>query len=318
MRVRHSVYLVLAAFFWGTTFVAQSVAMDRVEPFTYNMCRDFIGALFLLPLAIRTGRIDPLAVNYRGEAIPGITAPAEERRKNLIRGGLIVGLCMFAAGGFQQVGLGYTTAGKSGFVTALYIVLVPVFALIFFRKKCSPLVWAAVAVAVVGFFFLCVKEDFTVNKGDLITLGGSVVYALHILSVDHFVTRTDGIQLSCFQLVFAGILSTITAFAVETPSLSAIIACAGPILYAGILSSGVAFTLQIVGQKGLNPVTASLLMSLESVISVLAGWIVLGDELTSKEILGCVLVFSGVILAQIPMPGHREKKAPQHPSAEKN
>ncbi|MGI6118484.1 MAG: DMT family transporter [Bilifractor sp.] len=302
IRFRHSLYLILATFFWGTTFVAQSVAMDGLGPFTFNMCRCAVGSLVLLPLGIGTGRIDPLAVNYRGNEIPGLSLPAKERRKNLLKGGVVVGLCMFAASGFQQMGLVYTTAGKSGFVTALYIILVPVISRILFRKKCSPLVWAAVALAVAGFFFLCVRKGFSINKGDLITLCGSCFWALHILSVDHFVQKTNGIQLSCVQMIVSGIGSAVVAGLAETPSWSSIVACTGPILYAGILSSGVGFTLQIVGQKGLNPTTAALLMSLESVISVFAGWIVLGDALTPREILGCALVLAGVILAQLPDP----------------
>ncbi|MEE8885096.1 MAG: DMT family transporter [Eubacteriales bacterium] len=307
VKIRHSLYLLLAAFFWGTTFVAQSVAMDDLGPYTYNMCRCFVGALVLLPLAIYTGRIDPLAVNYRGADIPDVSRSHGERWKSLLTGGIVVGLCMFMAGGLQQVGLVYTTAGKSGFVTALYIVLVPIFSLIFFRKKCSPLVWLAVVLAVVGFFLLCIQSGFTINKGDLITLGGSVFWALHILSVDHFVQKTNGIQLSCVQLVMSGICSGVVMVLFETPTWHSVIACAGPILYAGIFSSGVAFTLQIVGQKGINPTTASLLMSLESVISVISGWLVLGDALTGREILGCVLVFAGVILAQLPDPAVRKK-----------
>ena len=305
VKVRHSIYLVLAAFLWGTTFVAQSVAMKSLGPFTFNMCRDYVGALFLLPLAIASGRIDPLAVNYRGSEIPGVSTPVAERKRMLLISGVVVGLCMFSASGFQQMGLVTTTAGKSGFVTALYIVLVPVIGRIFLKKKCSALVWAAVAIAVVGFYFLCIRENFSINSGDLITLGGSVLFAVHILCVDRFVTKVNGVQMSCLQLLVAGILSTIVAFIFETPSWEAMAVCIGPILYAGILSSGVAFTLQIIGQKGLNPTTASLLMSLESVISALAGWAVLGESLSGRELAGCALVFIGVILAQIPMPSRK-------------
>lgn len=302
VKVRHSIYLVLAAFLWGTTFVAQSVAMKHMEPFTFNMCRDYVGTLFLLPLAIASGRIDPLAVNYRGSDIPGVSRPAAERKRTLLICGAIVGLCMFSASGFQQIGLVSTTAGKSGFVTALYIVLVPVLNRIFLKKKCGWFVWAAVAIAVAGFYFLCIKEDFSVSTGDLITLLGSLIFAVHILCVDSFVTKVNGIQLSCLQLLVAGVLSTIVAFIFETPSWEAVRVCVIPIFYAGILSSGVAFTLQIVGQKGLNPTTASLLMSLESVISALAGWAVLGERLNGRELAGCALVFTGVVLAQIPLP----------------
>lgn len=307
VKARHSAYLLLAAFFWGTTFVAQSIAMQTdIGPFTYNMCRFFLGGIVLLPLAIVNGHHDPYAINFKGESEIELRPSFVERKRNFIIGGAVVGLCIFAAGALQQIGLMYTTAGKSGFVTALYIVIVPIFALLLLRKKCSPLVWIAIAIAVVGFFFLCVTENFSINQGDLITLGGSFIYALHILSVDYFGQRTNGIQLSCSQLFVAGALSAICAFVLETPTVSIIVENASTIAYAGILSSGVAFTLQIVGQRDLHPATASLLMSLESVISVLAGWIILGDVLSSREILGCLLVFTGVVLAQIPWPPEKK------------
>ncbi len=300
VKVRHSTYLLLAAFLWGTTFVAQSIAMETMEPFTYNMCRFFLGAIVLFPFAALTGRIDPKSINYRGKEIPGVTRPVETRRKTLLVGGIVVGICLFFAGGFQQAGMVYTTAGKSGFVTALYIIIVPVIGFLFFHKKVSPLLIAAIGVAIVGFFLLCIKENFTINRGDLITLGASVMFALHITSVDYFSPRTNGIQLSFLQFLIAGALSMIPAFLLETPNLSIILANWGTIGYAGIFSAGIAYTLQIIGQRGLNPTVASLLMSLESVISALAGWIILGDVLTVKELSGCVLVFAGVILAQLP------------------
>lgn len=334
-KMRHSFYLILATIFWGTTFVAQSIAMKYMEPFTYNACRFFVGAAVLLPLVFLAGRRDPLAVNYKGnksgpqaekainetggsvsasevsgkrgtEHSPEIL-PLVQRRKNLLAGGILVGICLFFAGGLQQAGMVYTTAGKAGFITALYIVLVPVLGLLIFRKKCSLIVIPAIAIAIVGFFFLCVKQGSPINRGDLITLVSSVIFAMHILTVDYFNPKVNGIQLSFIQFIVAGCLSLIPAFLLETPSWSGIGQCIGPILYAGILSSGGGYTLQIIGQKGLNPTAASMLMSLESVVAAISGWLILGDVLSGRELFGCVLVFAGVILAQIPVSGRRRR-----------
>lgn len=299
IRLRYSFCLLMSAFLWGTALVAQSMAMQHLGPFTYNMCRYFVGGLVLLPLALYMGKIDPLSANYHGTITSDDVGSAGSSRKNLFFGGIIIGLWLFVAGSFQQAGLLYTTTGKSGFITALYIVLVPVISWIVFRKKCSPLVWAAVVLAVAGFFFLCIRKGAAINRGDLLTLCGSVVWALQILCVDWFAQKTNGIQLSCMQLLTAGVLSTIAAVIFETPSWSSVISCIGPILYAGILSSGVGYTLQIIGQNRVNPTAASLLMSLESVIAAFSGWLILHDTLTGREIFGCVLVFAGVSLAQV-------------------
>ncbi len=298
LKIRHSLLLLLAALIWGTTFVAQSIAARSISPFTYNFCRFYVGAIVLLPVAVLVGKRDPLAPNYTGIPIPGMR-PKESRLRDVRTCGIACGVLLFLAGGFQQAGLEYTTAGKSGFITALYIILVPVFGL-FLHKKCPPVVWISVILAVIGFYLLSVKEGFSVNRGDLLTLCSSCLFAMHILTVDHFIPRVNGIQLSCIQFIVAGTLSLFPAFLLETPSVSSIVQCIWPILYAGILSSGVAYTLQIVGQRGLNPTLASLLMSLESVISAISAWIVLGDSMSPKELFGCALVFSGVILAQLP------------------
>ena len=308
LKLRSTICLLAAAMIWGTTFVAQSIATGLLAPYTYNACRFLLGFFVLLPVAVLTGRKDPLAVNYRGEDSAGPAAiqnfvSARERsaaKKLLLTGGFLCGLCLFLAGSFQQTGIQYTTAGKSGFITALYIILVPIIGLLL-KRKCSPLIAPAVVLAVIGFYLLCIKEGFSINRGDAITLGCSFMFALHILCVDHYSPIVNPIQLSCVQFLFAGLISLIPAFVFETPTWSAILSCWLPIVYAGFLSSGVAYTLQIIGQRGLHPAIAALLMSLESVISVLSGWLVLGDVLTSKEVFGCVLVFSAVILAQLPV-----------------
>ena len=301
VKFRHSVYLLLAALFWGTTFVAQSIAMETLQPFTYNACRFLLGAVIVLPAAILTGRTDSRSVNYRTTSTPDGLSDARTSVRRLLSGGILCGICLFIAGGFQQVGIVYTTAGKSGFITALYIVMVPLLGL-FLHRKCSPLILLSIVLAVFGLYLLCIKEGFSVNRGDIITLGSAVSFAFHILSVDHYSPRLNGFQLSCVQFLTAGLLSLIPAFITETPSLSAILSCWMPIAYAGILSCGVAYTLQILGQRDLNPSVAALIMSLESCISAIAGWIVLGDALSPRELSGCLLMFIAIILAQLPAP----------------
>ena len=306
LKLRSTICLLAAALIWGTTFVAQSIATDLLTPYTYNACRFLLGFLVLLPVSWFAGYKDPLSVNYRpGKGRTADTPDPQSRertasRRTLYTGGLLCGLCLFLAGSFQQVGIQYTTAGKSGFITALYIVLVPILGL-FLKRKCSPLIIPAVVLAIIGFYLLCIKEGFSINRGDAITLGCSFMFALHILTVDHYSPQVNPVQLSCLQFLFAGLLSLIPAFLYETPAWHDILACWLPIVYAGVLSSGVAYTLQIIGQRGLHPAVAALLMSLESVISVLSGWLILGDVLTKKELIGCILVFSGVILAQLPV-----------------
>lgn len=206
---------------------------------------------------------------------------------------------MFAATAFQQFGLLYTTAGKSGFITALYVVLVPVLGL-FAGKKSPVTVWASVIMAAIALYLLCINESFTVGRGELLTLGCALCFALHILTVDHFAGRVDGVKLSCLQFFVCGIFGFICMLLFESPSISSIAQCWLPIGYAGILSSGVAYTLQILGQQNTKPVIASLLMSLESVFAVLFGALLLHERLAGKEYLGCVLMFGSIVLAQLP------------------
>lgn len=303
VKIRHSLFLLTAALFWGTTFVAQSIAMETLQPFTYNACRFLLGALVVLPAGILNGRRDSRSVNYRVDPSSGARRPAdaESRMHRLLKGGLLCGACLFIAGSFQQVGIVYTTAGKSGFITALYIVMVPILGL-FLQRKCSPLIIVSIGLAVCGLYLLCIKEGFSVNRGDVITLGSAVSFAFHILTVDRFSPEVNGFQLSGLQFLTAGLLSLIPAFLFETPEAGAILQAWGPIAYAGILSCGIAYTLQILGQRDLNPSVAALIMSLESCISAIAGWLVLGDALSAREITGCCLMFIAIILAQLPAP----------------
>ena len=222
-----------------------------------------------------------------------------QEKKTLIIGGIACGICLCLASNFQQFGIKYTTVGKAGFITACYIVIVPVIGL-FLGKKCTKFIWAAVAMALIGLYLLCITDGFSIGKGDLLVLVCAFLFSLHILVIDYFSPKVDGVKLSCIQFLTCGVLSSIPALLLEHPELSSILAAWQPILYAGVMSCGVAYTLQIIGQKNMNPTVASLILSLESCISVLAGWIILRQQLSTKEILGCVIMFAAIILAQLP------------------
>lgn len=294
IKLKNSLILLLTATIWGVAFVAQSVGMDYVGGFTFNMVRSIIGAVVLLPV---------IWFLNRGKT-PSAQTPEEKaaNRKTLITGGICCGVFLCLASNFQQFGIKYTTVGKAGFITACYIVIVPILGL-FLKKKCSPFIWGAVVLALIGLYLLCIKDGFSIGKGDILVMICAVLFSFHILVIDYFSPKVDGVKLSCIQFLVAGILSAIPAFLLEKPQLSSICAAWMPILYAGVMSCGVAYTLQIIGQKDMNPTVASLILSLESCISVLAGWIILGQNLSTREILGCVIMFGAIILAQLPQKG---------------
>lgn len=293
LPVKNSLLLLLTAAIWGTAFVAQSVGMDYIGAFTFTAIRNLIGALALLPvIAFFDKKNAP-------SAKPEHKQYAE--RKTLITGGICCGILLCAASNFQQFGIKYTTVGKAGFITACYIILVPIFG-IFLKKKCSPFIWIAVMLSLVGLYLLCLKpgEGFALGKGEILVLICSVLFTLHILTIDHFSPLVNGIKMSCIQFLVAGILSGIPALIFESPAVSDILSAWLPVLYAGVLSSGVAYTLQIIGQKNMNPTVASLILSLESCISILAGWVILHQNLSFREVFGCILMFAAIILAQLP------------------
>lgn len=294
MKLRHSLLLLLTATIWGVAFVAQSVGMDYVGPFTFLFARNAIGGLVVLPV---------VAVLHRAAPLPAPENAEQKRRarRTLLVGGVSCGVVLCVASMFQQTGLLYTTVGKSGFLTACYILIVPLLGLLVGRR-CGKLVWCGVALAVVGLYFLCLTDALSVNLGDLLTFFSAILFAGHIMIVDHFAPRTDAVKMSCIQFFVCAVLAGVGMLVFEQPSLSALLAAWQPVLYAGVLSSGVAFTLQIIGQRGLNPTVASLIMSLESVISVLAGWVILHQTLSGREIFGCVLMFAAIVLAQLPEP----------------
>ena len=284
--VRQNVFPVLAALIWGLAFVAQSVGADMVGPFTFNAARSFIGFLFLLIICI--------ALRIREK-------PRYERRyyRDLIVSGLLCGMALTLAVNLQQKGLETTTSGKAGFITALYIVLVPIAGL-FLKKKAPRMIWLSVALAVLGLYFLSITEDFSISSGDFFMLLAALSFTGHILIIDHFGGRVSGIEMSCVQFLVVSLLSSIGMIATETPTWEGITACAVPLLYVGILSSGVGYTLQILAQKGSNPTVVSLPMSLESVFATVFGALILHELMSGREIFGCLLMLVAVVLAQLP------------------
>ena len=283
--LRQSLILFLTATIWGVAFVAQSVGMDYVGPFTFLASRSVIGAIVLIPYIL---------IKDKHKEKKNTTP------KFIMIGGACCGTLLFLASILQQIGIVYTTVGKSGFITAMYIVLVPIIG-IFLKKKAGIKIWCGVLLAVIGLYLLCMKPgSIAIQKGDVLVFLCAIVFAFHILTVDYFAPKVDGVKLSCIQFVTCAVLATIGMVLFETPSMEQILQAWMPILYAGVLSSGVGYTLQIVGQRGMNPTVASLIMSLESVISVIAGWIILGQSLSSRELFGCVLMFGAIVLVQLP------------------
>lgn len=285
-KLRGSLMLLTAAFIWGTAFVAQSKGMDYVAPFTYNAVRTLIGGVVLIPMVFLFGQ------KSRRKA-------SENNNKISFIGGIICGLVLFAASSFQQLGISLTSAGKAGFITALYVVIVPVISIIFGQKS-NLKMWICAFTAIIGFYLLCIKEGFRLSKGDLYVLICAVFYSVHIIVIDHFNSKgAEPVKMSCVQFFTAGSIMMICMFIFEFPALSAVWAAKYTILYAGVMSCGVAYTLQIIGQKYTESTAAALIMSLESVFAALAGWIILSEHMSMKEFAGCILVFAAVVFSQL-------------------
>lgn len=296
-KMKSNLLLLLTAFIWGSSFVAQKSGMDYIEPFTYNGIRTFIGGLVLIPVIFFLGKLNGSKENASAQEDPAVKAA---NRKILIIGGICCGMALFAAASLQQFGIKYTTAGKAGFITTLYVVMVPIFS-IFLRKKVKPIMWLCVAMGAVGMYMLCMKGDsFRLEFGDTLVLLCAVAFTIHILVIDYFSPKADGVKLSCIQFLFSGTLGIICMFIFEHPDINAIIDCAVPILYAGVLSCGVAYTLQVVAQKDADPTAASLILSLESVFAALSGAVLLHESMTLRELAGCAIIFAAVIIAQLP------------------
>lgn len=288
--------LLITATVWGVAFVAQSVGMDHLNAFAFNAIRNAIGAIVLLPVLAITQKRRPRSNSDSTNAMT-----SSHNSKDLLMGGLICGVALCVASNFQQMGIEHSTVGKSAFITTLYIVLVPILGL-FLKKKVSLQVWVSVVLAMIGLFLLCMKnETFVLGIGDIYLILCAFFFTLQIMAVDHYVKKVNGIALSIMQFAVTAILSGIGMLFTEIPTWSDITASAIPLLYAGGISCGVGYTLQIIGQKFVPATVASLIMSLESVIAALAGWLLLNEVLSGKELFGCGLVFAAVILTQIPI-----------------
>lgn len=312
-KLRNTFFLFLTAMIWGAAFVAQSVSMDYIGPFTFICLRSVIGGLFLIPVIIVLDGIRRKSQNESANVVSSentlhnieMDIEKEEKQrlswknKQLIEGGIVCGILLFFANCFQQTGIQYTTVGKAGFITTFYIIIVPLIGL-FFKKYCGILTWIGVVIALAGLYFLCITQKLTIQRGDTLILCCSVLYAGQILAIDHYNPFVDGVKMSCIQFLTGGVLGAVFMFLFENPSVAMILSAAGPILYTGIMSTGVGYTLQIVGQKGLNPTVAALILSLESVFSALSGYVFLHQVLTTRELIGCVLMFIAIVLAQLP------------------
>ena len=307
--LRQSFILFLTAVIWGVAFAAQSAGMEYLGPFTYNGVRSVLGGLVLLPCIALLDRIQE-----KGSAVSGedrTEGTDRDRKKGntgvdrqLLAGGLCCGLVLFAASNFQQFGIQYTTVGKAGFITAMYILIVPLLGLIV-HKRVGLQVWVGVIFGVAGLYLLCMKDSIRLEKGDALVLICAFIFSLHILVIDYFSQKVDGIKMSCIQFWVCGILSLICSFIFENPDLHSICAAWMPVCYGGIMSCGVAYTLQIIGQKGMNPTVASLILSLESVVAVVAGFLILGQEMSRRELFGCLMMVMAIVYAQLP---DRKKK----------
>jgi len=298
-NIKNTGMLFLAALIWGFAFVAQSAGMEYVGPFTFNAVRCIIGAFVLVPVALlyQPDRKKEEVVFEEGKKEKTSWL---QRNKTLLLGGISCGIFLGVATNLQQIGIMTTSVGKAGFLTALYIVLVPVAGL-FFKKKCPGTVWIGVVCSFFGLYLLCMtKGSFSLAMGDVLLLGCAVVFTGHILVIDYFAPKVNGVWMSCIQFLVAGIISAIPMIVTETPTWEGIFAAKLPILYAGVMSCGVAYTFQILGQKNYNPTVAVLILSLESCFSVLGGFLILRETLSARELMGCGLMFAAIILAQLP------------------
>lgn len=290
--------LLLASIIWGFAFPAQKI-VESVPPMAVIALRSVIATLFLFPMVFLFDHIQKNERHFVSRRGLDFT------RYELIGGG-VIGVIYGIASGVQQMGLSEgTDGGKGAFISALYVVIVPLIGLVLGRRV-RPLVWGGIVMAVVGFYLLCIKGDFTMTKGDLLILLCAFIFAFHILAVDHFSPKCDGVRMSLVQFFVSAIVMTILSLIFEGPlDFSLVLPCLLPLLYLGIGSSGVAYTLQIVGQRITSPAVATLILSLESVFGVIGSMLVLGEKMTVREVIGSVIVFSAVVLAQLP---EREKK----------
>lgn len=290
--IRQIVFPLLAAFIWGSAFVAQYLGADIMPAFAFNAVRNFIAIWFLSFLV--------LVFDIIRRKNPSFEPNYTHSNKDLFTGGTLCGITLGIAMNLQQFGIAGSGAGKSGFLTALYIVIIPVLG-IFFKQKQPLRIWISVVISVVGLYLLCIKEDFSIETSDIYLLGCALMFSIQMMLVSHYIDRVDGIRLSCYQFAVAAIVSAIFMFAAhQVPTFEMIKLSIGPLLYTAILSSGVAYTLQIFAQKGTNIAVVSLLLCLESVFATISGAVILHEIMSLREYLGCVIMFSAVIISQIP------------------
>ena len=281
-----NILLLITTAIWGTAFAFQRMGMDSIEPATFSAVRMLLAAVAVTPL-VALGKDKSKTYN-------------SEYKRNTIIGGILCGLCLGTATIFQQVGIVQTSAGKAGFITAMYMLLVPVINLILFRKKSPAVVWIAVLIGIIGMYLLCINEEFSLSRGDALVSVCALVFSFHIICTDHFVQNANPVGMSVIQLYVTALLSAVVAAFTENPSWNDVRAAIIPILYCGLGSGAIGYTLQIVAQKFTEPAVASLLMSLEAVFAVLGGTLILGEKMTTREAIGCLVMFIAVILAQIP------------------
>ena len=286
-NVKGSIFLLLCAFIWGMAFVAQSTATDYVGTFTFVFARSLLTSIVLF-------------IAYRLFTKKEERARIQTMKKTYLLRGMIIGAVLVAACSFQQAGIAYTTTAKSGFVTALYIVMIPIIGVLFMKKRIGRLVWIGVVIALVGMCLLCLKDDLSVNIGDLLTLVCALLFSMHVIAVDELCGALNSILVSAIQFATCALIALPIMLIAEKPAIGNILACWTSIAYAGIFSGAIAYTLQIAGQKYAEPTLASLLMCLESVFAALGGWMLLGQTLSLREFIGCALMLSASMIAQLP------------------
>ncbi len=302
-KVKSTIYLMLTAIIWGTAFVAQRQGMSSIGPFMFSALRMYLGTLTLIPIIYISLYRTKANKNYIQKSGSDVKAG----NKLLLQGGLWCGIIIFFAANFQQVGLVSTSAGKTAFITTLYILLVPIIG-IFLKRKLHWYIWVAVGMGTIGLYFLCITDSFTIAFGDLVVLIGAFFWAFHILCMDYYAPKVMVTKLIAIQFFISGTLSLIVSLLTEPVVFEGLLAAMPTIVYTGIMSSGLAFTFQGLGQKDANPTTASIILSTEALFGAIAGYLFLSEVFTQREFLGCVLMFSAVIISQLPTKADRLEK----------
>ncbi|WP_099716699.1 MULTISPECIES: DMT family transporter [unclassified Clostridium] len=291
-RLRANILLLITAAIWGFAFVSQRIGSKYVGTFTFNGIRFALGSISLIPLIIYFDKKKKNENTNDTKVYTNVTA------KKMISSGVLVGTILYAGSSIQQTGLIYTTAGKASFITGLYVVIVPIIG-VFLKHKIGKNSWIGVGLAVAGLYLLSINENFSISYGDSLEIIGSLFWAIHILSIDHFSKIVDPLKLSCLQFATCSLLSLVTALAFENITLFGISGALIPILYGGLLSAGVAYTLQVVAQKNAKPSHAAIILSMESVFGAIGGMLILGEVMSMRGYAGCALILGGIVLSQL-------------------